>query len=72
MVPVRCDVPELSWQVTVTVPLLLPVPGVTDNQLKDSVTAQEVLEATEKDLFSPAAIKLNEAGETLKDREVPT
>ena len=66
MVPVRCDVPELSWQVTVTVPLLLPVPGVTDNQLKDSDTVQEVLELTLTVLFSPEELKLRLFGDTVR------
>ena len=71
IVPLRDEVPVFGSQVTVTVPSLLPVPGLTDSQANDSDTVHEVLEVIENVLFSPPAAKLNEVGETLKAGAAP-
>ena len=66
IVPLRDAVLVFGWHATVKEPLLLPDPGLTDNQLKDSETVQEVLELTLTVLFSPEELKLRLFGDTVR------
>lgn len=56
IVPLRSVVPVLGLQTTLKLPLLLPCAGLTDSQLRASVTVQAVLEVTVIVCVPPGAL----------------
>lgn len=65
IIPVRSVVDVFSWQVTVSVPSLLPLVGLTLIQLNDSETVQLVVAEMETVAVPPGLLKSREAGETI-------